>query len=109
MAQELSLKLPEGYELSDGEVDNIVYLTCKYTIGWGMRACDKAVCDMMRDKKARGQEAVENLLEVATEYVWDHICGEPEEPSQEQLFDAMVPLLNEWFSKTTPEERAKTT
>ena len=93
-----------------GPQDLIRHYDTVFAEGWDVERERRRLLELARrDKKARGQEAVENLLEVATEYVWDHICGEPEEPSQEQLFDAMVPLLNEWFSKTTPEERAKTT
>lgn len=101
------IDLPADYRLSDGEVDNIVYLVCKYTVGWPMRQADKAVCQMMMGD-VKGPEAVAKLVEVATEYVWDHICGEPDEPTQEQLFEHIAPVIADWFGKTTPAERAVT-
>lgn len=101
------IALAADYELSDGEVDNIVYLVCKYTVGWQMRQCDKAVCQLMLGA-VKGPEAVHRLVEATAEYVWDHICGEPDEPTAEQLYEHMAPVIAEWFGKTTPEERALT-
>ena len=104
----MELNLPENYQPSEGEINNIVYLCCKYTVGWPMRTADLAICNMMRDKTLTGQPAIENLLQVTTEYIWDHICGEPEEPSTEQLTTHMQPILQEWYNNTTPEQRATT-
>lgn len=97
--------IPDDYELSAGEVNNIVYITCRHTCDWTMREADLAVCDMLRDKTLRGDAAVENLLEVATEYVWDHIMGEPEDPTQKQLADHIRTGLTMWFQDATPAER----
>lgn len=102
----MKLEIPQDYVPSAGEINNIVYLCCSYTVGWPMRATDLAVCEMMRDKTLTGQAAIENLVQVACEYVWDHICGEPEEPSVEQLTDHMHSVMEKWYEHTTPEERA---
>ena len=104
---ELDISLPEGYKPSEGEINNFVYLVCKYTVGWMMRGADLAVCQMMTGPIV-GKQGLEKLLEQTTEYVWDHICGEPEEPTAEQLALHMKPVLEEWYSKSTPEERAVT-
>jgi len=103
---ELNVNVPEGYKPSDGEINNFVYLACKYTIGWAMRQVDLAVCKSMAGEIV-GKEGLERLLDVTTEYVWDHLAGEPDEPSAEQLALHMKPLLEEWYSTSTPEGRAK--
>jgi hypothetical protein len=104
----MDLNLPEDYALTDGEIDNIVYLTCRYTVGWGMRSCDKSVCEMMLGNDKTGSKCVERLLQITCEYVWDHICGEPEDPSVEKFVAHMEPLIQEWWSNSTQEERSKT-
>lgn len=108
----LELNLPEDYKLSDGEIDNIVYLTCKYTVQWPMRQVDLQVCKTMagldKTDPPTGSEAVEKLLRQTCEYLWDHVCGEPDEFDTDKLVEHMVPALNQWYSTTTPEERSKT-
>lgn len=103
----MKVNVPEDYVPSAGEVDNLVYLCCKYTAGWQMRACDLAVVKMMAPDP-RGPDGIERLARQACEYVWDHICGEPEGTSAEKLLEHMSPILEEWYLKTTPEDRAKT-
>lgn len=103
----MKIDVPEDYVPSAGEIDNLVYLCCRYTVGWQMRACDLAVVrGLVPDP--RGPTGIEGLARQACEYVWDHVCGEPEEPSAEQMFEHMAPLLEEWYGKTTPEDRART-
>lgn len=105
----LELPVADDYVPSEGELNNIVYLICKYTVGWQMRTADLAVCVLM----AGGQEAIvgnaglTKLVEETCEYVWDHICGEPEEPTADQFFDHIKPALQAWYAESTPEERAK--
>lgn len=102
------LGLPNDYQLTAGEINNIVYITCKSTVGWPMRSADLAICQMMRDSNLRGDESVTNLVEVTCEYVWDHICGESSEFTAEDLVKHMEPGLVDWFQKTTQEERSDT-
>lgn len=107
-----SLELPvaEDYTPSEGELNNFVYLTCKYTVGWGMRMADLAVCLTMAGgaDKIKGGEGLTKLCDVTCEYLWDHVCGEPDEISPDKLFDHMKPILQEWYNNSTPEDRAKT-
>lgn len=106
----LTIDVPEDYEPSAGELDNFVYLVCKYTAGFQMRNCDLAVCTMMASTGSpiRGSAGLARLLDVTCEYAWDHLAGEPDEISPEDLVEHMVPLLEEWYSKTTAEKRAVT-
>jgi hypothetical protein len=105
----LNIDVPDDYQPSDGEIDNIVYLICKYTVSWGMRQADLAVCKMMAERRGlTGKEGISNLAMVTCEYVWDHICGEPDDTSPEAFFEHMRPMLEEWYGNSTPEERANT-
>ncbi|KKM23991.1 hypothetical protein LCGC14_1609560 [marine sediment metagenome] len=106
----LTIDIPEDYEPSAGELDNFVYLVCKYTVNFPMRNCDLAVCTTMASTRGpiRGSAGLTRLLEVTCEYVWDHLAGEPDEKSPGDLVEHMVPILEEWYSKSTVEERAIT-
>ncbi len=107
---QLTIDVPEDYEPSEGELNNFVYLVCKYTVNWQIRACDLAVCTMMASTGSpiRGSAGLARLLDVTCEYAWDHLAGEPDEKSPEDFAKHMVPLLEEWYTKSTPEERAVT-
>jgi hypothetical protein len=94
--------VPDDYKLGPGEINNIVYLICKHTCGWPMRAADLAVCNMMRDQSASGSQEIQSLIEVTVEYVWDHIMGEPYAPSQEMILQHIQPMLQHWY-ETTPQ------
>lgn len=107
MTEKLKIAVPDDYEPTPGEINNLVYLTCKYTIGWGMRAADLAVVQTMVPEP-RGAAGVTELLERTCEYLWDHIAGEPDEFTPAQLVEHMRPVLEEWYAGTTPEERAST-
>jgi len=82
-------------------------MTCKYTIQWPMRAADKAVCAMTAGP-LRGPDCVHRLVKASCEYVWDHLAGEPEDVTPEQLYEHIAPLLKEWFSKTDQAARSST-
>ena len=43
----LDIGVLDGYEPSAGELDNIVYLVCRYTCGWNMCGADLAICLQM--------------------------------------------------------------
>lgn len=103
----LDIKVPDDYEPSDGEIDNLVYLTCRYTCGWPMRRVDLHICKMMAGE-IRGAEGISRLVSVACDYCWDHVCGEPEETSAEAFFEHIKPMLEHWYAETTPEDRSKT-
>lgn len=102
----MQIDLPADYQPSAGEINNLVYLCCKYTAGWPMRQADLAVVELMRDKELGGKAAIENIVNTACEYVWDHICGEPDDYSPEQFVEYMTPAIEEWYKTSTPEERA---
>lgn len=110
--KDLELTVADDYVPSEGELDNFVYLTCKYTIKWPMRQCDLKVCLLMAGERdgriIKGNKGLTKLAEVTCEYLWDHVAGEPDEISADQLFDHIKPCLQNWYAKSTPEEREVT-
>ena len=104
----LGLPIAPDYKPSEGELDNLVYLTLKYTVGWGMRVCDKSICLMMASDSLAGNEGISKLVETACEYAWDHLAGKPEDMSPADFFNHIKPMLLEWYKTSTPEERAIT-
>ena len=97
-------KTPVGHKISPNEANNIVYLTCKYTVQWPMRSVDLAVVQTLINKDLTGPEAMEDLMSVTCEYVWDHLAGEPDEFKPEDLKTHMASMLNE-FWEMSPEQR----
>jgi hypothetical protein len=104
----MNLGIPHDYRLEDGEIDNLVYLTCKYSASWGMRAADLAVCQMLAGSPLFGESGVSRLVNVTTRYLWDHILGEPGGTYADDMYAHMVPMLEEWYRLASPEERKST-
>jgi len=104
----LDLDLPSDYQPSRGELNNLCYLTCKYTTGWTMRQSDFAVCVMLAGGKEAiaGNAGISNFVFQTCEYVWDHIAGEPEEVNATQLFLHMKSIVQEWYGNTDAAMRA---
>ena len=112
MTEELSLDLPipDNYVPSYGELDNIVYLVCKYTINWPMRVADLSVVLTMAGgpDNIKGNKGISHLVNITCDYLWDHVMGEPDDISSDKLFSHIQPCLFEWYENTTPDERAVT-
>ncbi len=106
----LELPVADDYVPSEGELDNFVYLCCKYGGNWGMRRTDLAICLLMAGgcESIVGNAGLTRLCEVTCEYLWDHICGEPEEVSPDDIFDHLKPLLKTFYEGTTVADRSNT-
>jgi len=104
----MKIDISSDYVLEKGEIDNIVYLTFKYGAGWNMRVVDLVVCQHMAGSPLVGPMGVKKLLAVTVEYLWDHILGEPGNKSAADIAKHMVPIFEEWYRVTTPEERRNT-
>ena len=57
--------IADDYQFSDGELNNIIYLTCKHTVQWPMRSADLAICLMMAGGKEEivGNRGLANLVQ----------------------------------------------
>jgi hypothetical protein len=67
-----------------GELSNIVYIAMKHLAGWQMRQCDLGVVLTMSTPKNL-KELDEAFVPSLAEYIWDHLMGEPEEVTTEDL------------------------
>jgi hypothetical protein len=106
----LGLPIADDYAPSYGELDNLAYLTCKYTIGWGCRVTDLKVCLSMAGGQDNivGDAGISRFVSVICDYLHDHICGEPEDPTPAQLFSHIKPLLVNWYQNSTVASRSDT-
>lgn len=71
------------HQPTDNELNNLCYLSCKYICGWSMRECDLAVVRQL------GGNDLEKFKEALADYIWDHLMGEPDEISQEEVKKAV--------------------
>jgi hypothetical protein len=99
--------LPDDYEPTDGELDNIIYLIMKYSVGWMMRQADKFSVLLMSEKE-KGPDKIKSVIDNTAEYSWDHIAGEPDEFKPKDIVEHAMPYLSDWFNGTTQEERSDT-
>lgn len=112
----LGLPIDDDYEPSAEELDNFVYLVSKYTVGWIARPVDLRIClIMVRGKDSdknnnpiRGNSGLSELCSATCEYLWDHICGKPDDFSPEDLFEHIKPHMREFYHNSTPEQRSQT-
>lgn len=95
------------YVPSEGEIDNLIYLTMRFTIDWNMRQADKAIVLQMAGDVV-GIKGISNLVEVCCEYTWDHLAGEPEDVSIEDFYNHMSTALAKWYEITDKEKRSIT-
>jgi len=83
----------ETHVPTEGEINNLCYLSFKYLVGWGMRMADYTVLRMMTPEIKSVKELEEELVPRLADYMWDHICGEPEEPTTETLEEGCKLML----------------
>jgi len=107
VTKSLDLPVADDYVPGAGELNNFVYAVCKYTVDWPMRNADLTVCLLMAGE-IKGNAGLTRLCEVTCEYVWDHICGKPEDFTPDQLFDHMRPSLQLWYNQESVEQRNDT-
>lgn len=84
--------------MTDNEINNLVYLCLKYIVGFPMRQCDFQVVLMMHNSTKGGvEDQKRNLISVISDFIWDHFLGEPDEPSQENIEEAVSGIFEEFF------------
>jgi methylglyoxal synthase len=61
----------------------------KYFAGFTMRNCDFKVIKMMGGDPQVVAELDDEFIPQLAEYIWDHVMGEPEDPTVEELVEAI--------------------
>lgn len=84
--------------MTDNEINNLVYLCLKYIAGFPMRTCDfQLILAMHNSSKGGVGDERDNLASALSDYIWDHLLGEPDEPSSEEIKSAVVEIFGEFF------------
>lgn len=100
------MNIPDDTPLLDGERNNIVYLVLRFEAGWGMRDADFAVIESLCDKSLTGSAAIQDIIHRSCEYAWDHLLGEPDTPTAEDIERHATLIIEQWFAGTTQAERS---
>ena len=106
--------VPSDYQMTDGEMDNIIYLVLKFGCNWQMRECDKQVVlylfrALPEGKSRTGAGGIQNLIMEAATYGWDHILGkEPGQPLPLKIARFMLPRIAWWWSEFDQQRRSDT-
>ncbi len=95
--------VPETHVPTANEINNAVYLACRYVAQWPMRQADLGVVLLMSGNSFTSvAELQEKLGQALGEYLWDHILGEPEDPSEEDVVYGVRAVIHALY--TMPEE-----
>lgn len=80
------------------ELNNLCYLSMKYIANWPMRAADFHVVNMFGGTPKTVVELDEHYIPQLADYMWDHLMGEPEEPTTEDLEYAIKAIRDVLYS-----------
>lgn len=86
--EKMELQVPNDHKPTEGELNNICYLSMRYLLNWTMRVVDYEIIRMMSGEVNTLEEIDTKLIPPLAQYTWDHLMGEPDEPSQEQVEEA---------------------
>lgn len=91
------------YAPTNNELNNLCYLSMKYLIGWRMRVVDFHTVNMLGGTPKTIQELDKRYIPTLAEYMWDHLMGEPEEPTTDDLEYAIKAVRDMLFSLSEKE------
>jgi hypothetical protein len=80
------------------ELNNLCYLSFKYIAGWHMRQCDFAVVTMMGGTPTSVNDIDTQYGPALAEYIWDHILGEPDDFTVEDIEYAVKAVKNSLYA-----------
>lgn len=81
--------------ITDNEINNLVYLCLKYVVvGFPMRDCDFQCILMIYNSVGEGRDKLSNII---SDFIWDHVLGEPDEPSLDKIKSLVTEIFNGFF------------
>tara|TARA_R110000751_G_scaffold93925_2_gene183319 strand:- start:324 stop:818 length:495 start_codon:yes stop_codon:yes gene_type:complete len=87
----------ETHKPTDGELNNLCYLSMRYIANWPMRNVDFNVVKMMSGDPPTVEALSDQFIPNLVEYVWDHIMGEPADPTVEDITLAVEALRDQIY------------
>jgi hypothetical protein len=77
------------YKPTDGELNNLCYLSMKYIAGFDMRNVDFTMVKTMGGDPQFVATLTEQFIPQLATYIWDHLMGEPEDPTVATIEEAI--------------------
>ena len=84
----------DTHEPTENELNNICYLSMKYIAGWPMRQADLKVVEIMGGEITTVRALDDKWIPNLADYIWDHLMGEPETISSEQITEGCKAVCN---------------
>ena len=88
----------ETHRPTEGELNNLCYLSMKYIAGWSMREADLAVVMQLGGEPKTLKELDKQFIPQLAEYIWDHLLGEPSEPNLVDVTLAVMAMKSQLYS-----------
>jgi len=80
---------------TDNELNNLTHLSFRFILGLPtFRACDFMMVKMMAGKVESVRQLDKKFIPALADYMWDHMMGEPDELSEEDV-EKMVKALRD--------------
>lgn len=93
---------------TENELNNLCYLSMKYLIGWEMRTADFQVCMMLGGDPQTVTELEKTFIPSLADYIWDHLMGEPNDPTSDDLIEGIKIIRDMLYSMDQPTREAVT-
>lgn len=97
----------DKHKPTDGELNNICFMAMKYGAGHLMRMVDFEVVKTMSESTETVTGLSDKFLPVLADYMWDHIMGEPDDPSTEEVLE-FVTFTRDMIYTSNEEDRNNT-
>ena len=88
---------PSTHKPTPGELNNLCYLSMKYICGWPMRQADLAVVNTMGGEPQTVND-MDKYCEALADYIWDHLMGEPDDSTADEVKEACNGIKNMLYS-----------
>lgn len=77
----------DKHKPTENEMNNICFMAMKYGAGHIMRQVDLAMVNTLGGTPDTVRGLSDRWIPSLADYMWDHIMGEPDDPSPEEMVD----------------------
>lgn len=75
---------------TENEMNNICFMSMKYSAGHIMRQVDLTMVNMLGGTPDTVRNLSDRWIPALADYIWDHIMGEPDDPSLEEVVEFVI-------------------